>query len=157
MNTKIPWEEFCNSTSPHVLIVDEIQNSYLNSNCASLWGWVKENAIGPVNNQSCILFIGSYGGETKNFGTPFTFPQNHTTSLNPPRLSIGDEFPLPGLLFSEEEFLELVLVFEKGRFSIDERITNFIFHITNGHAGFSKQAFTIIYQEFHNTHVNNDF
>ena len=158
MNTKIPWEEFCNSTSPHVLILDEIQISYSNKNCGSLWGWVKENSILPENNQSCILFIGSYGGETKNLGTPFTFSPNHTTSLNPPSsMAIGDKYPLPGLLFSEEEFLELVQVFEKNGFSIDKRITNFIFHITNGHAGFTKQALYIIYQVFHNTYTQPDF
>ena len=146
--TNLSWKEFIeDSRSPHVLVLDEAQISYSqdSSNYQAIWDLVKRTFSSENNSKCCILFIGAYGGESQTTATPFSFPTTYITSLNPPV-----DASLPGLLLSEEEFMELIESFERLCFPLDERIRNYIFHITNGHVGFIKKALEQINHQFHN-------
>jgi len=123
--TGVLWEAISNS-EPVYVIIDEVQVSYPpQSSTSGLWGEIKR--LSGMNSAVYFICIGSYGGLQQGPSTPIDFPS--FVSLNPHNGT-------PGLAYTPEEFQVLCKLFPvHGGVEIDERSSNYIFHLTGGHPG----------------------
>jgi len=114
-----------------VFIFDDAQMTYQDS---GLWSIFFKN-ISSYDDRFAIAFA-SYGSPTSRLvlkGTLFCVDDTQRVALRP--IDHGDGLGAVGLLFSQDEFNDLVRIKFSHKYSFDQSFFNAIFEVTGGHVG----------------------
>jgi hypothetical protein len=119
------------SEGPNTIIIDEGQLTYWDT---GFWTSFLKSIMNYPTLDRVILFA-SYGspiGGVTSEGTPMDIPDDNRVSLQ--AVDHGDGIPAAGLLFTHEEFAEVV---EKSYPSelFEQDFLDYVFRVTFGHAG----------------------
>jgi hypothetical protein len=100
---KVPWNTIANSKEPVFVLIDEVQNSYLEtSSTHNLWGCIKSAHGMKVQTVHFVCF-GAYGSRDQA-ASPDSFGEKAFVSLHPHNGT-------PGVAYTTIEFMALQKVF----------------------------------------------
>jgi len=138
----IDWAEIATSRQLVYVIIDEVQVSY-RSECGAhdLWSIIKD--LANSNPQVRFICFGAYGTPLGMLPTPIEF--QFTISFG--QQSAG----MPGMVYTQKEFVDLCTRFAQAGFAIDLKSANFLYYITNGYPGIIGWILLQAYNNFKNS------
>jgi hypothetical protein len=143
----LTWDSYLEQTTGvkagdgSILIFDEAQATYWDT---GLWSTFFKGILGSEVNNRAVVFT-SRGSPTTDpltqLPTPIFIPAYRQVTLRP--IDHDDETQPAGLFLTKPEFDDFVALLFRDRHKFDVTFYNWVYNVTSGHAGASKDLIEI--------------